>query len=145
MADPHVIVSRLSALDGYRAKLESFLQYSREDFLADEDVHQLAERNLHLACECMLDLAQHIVSDQGFRQPKDYKDMMAVLHEEGVLDHELAEELKGWMGFRNVLVHLYLEIDHGVDSHAIPAGLSQIRPRSFSGLGVRFPQCSVIG
>ena len=24
----------------------------------------------------------------------------------------LAKRLKGWMGFRNVLVHLYLEIDH---------------------------------
>ncbi len=40
--DQHVLASRLSALEGYRAKLASFRRFSREEFLADEDVHQLA-------------------------------------------------------------------------------------------------------
>ncbi len=34
------------------------------------------------------------------------------LHEEGLLEEELTARLKEWMGFRNVLVHLYLTIDH---------------------------------
>ncbi|MCP3962625.1 MAG: DUF86 domain-containing protein [bacterium] len=85
---------------------------SREEFVADEDSHLLAERLLHLSCECMLDLAQHMISDLGWRQPGDYKDTMQVLHEEGLLEEELTARLKEWMGFRNVLVHLYLTIDH---------------------------------
>lgn len=102
----------MSALEGYRARLESFRRLRREDFLADEDVHQLAARYLQLACECVLDLAQHVIADEGFRQPADYKDAIAVLREEGILDPELASRLQGWMGFRNVLVHLYLDLDH---------------------------------
>lgn len=126
MIDQHVIASRLSALEGYRAKLESFKRYSRADFLEDEDIRQLAARYLHLACESMLDISQHVVAQKGFRQPRDYKDVIEVLREEGILDHVLADRIKGWIGFRNVLVHLYLETDHGRSYDAIQHELGDL-------------------
>ena len=113
MVDQHVLSSRLSALDEYLAELRAFAHWSREEFLGDPHRHHLAERFLHLACECVLDIAQHVISDMGFRQPNDYKDSMEVLRQEGILSDDLARRLQAWMGFRNVLVHLYLEIDHG--------------------------------
>lgn len=116
----------MSALEGYRAKLESFRRFRREEFLADEDVHQLAARYLQLACECVLDLAQHVVAEAGFRQPRDYKDAIAILREEGILDGDLASRLQGWMGFRNVLVHLYLDIDHQRSWEAIQHELGDL-------------------
>lgn len=103
----------MSALDEYLTELKAFARWSREEYLEDPHRHHLAERFLHLACECLLDVAQHVISDMGFRQPNDYKDSMEVLRQQGILSDDLAERLKGWMGFRNVLVHLYLEIDHG--------------------------------
>lgn len=112
MVDQHVLTSRLSALERYRTKLESFQRYSRAKFLAEEDIHQLAARYLQLACECMLDVSQHVIADEGFRQPRDYKDAIEVLREEGVLDADLTRRIQGWMGFRNVLVHLYIDVDH---------------------------------
>lgn len=127
MVDQHVLVSRLSALEGYLAKLEAFARYSREEFLGDEDVHHLAERYLHLACECMLDVAQHVISDMGYRQPEGYRDTMDVLREEGLFDEDLTERLKGWIGFRNILVHLYVEIDHGVSYQAIAEELGDLK------------------
>ena len=114
MVDQDVLSSRLNALEGYLSELEGFARWSREDFLGDPHRHHLAERFLHLACESVLDMAQHVISDMGYRQPVDYRDTMEVLREEGVLDDALAERLKGWMGLRNVLVHLYLKIDHGL-------------------------------
>ena len=59
----------------------------------------------------MLDLAQHVISDLGWRQPEDNKDTMQVLHEGALFEERLAARLKDWMGFRNVLVRLYLTID----------------------------------
>lgn len=112
MVDQHVLFSRLNALEEYLVELRAFARWSREEFLNDPHRHHLAERFLHLACECVLDLAQHVISDSGYRQPKDYKDSMEVLREEGVLGDDLARRLKGWMGFRNILVHFYLDIDH---------------------------------
>jgi uncharacterized protein YutE (UPF0331/DUF86 family) len=126
VVDQSVLVSRLSTLEGYLAKLRTFSTFSRDDFLADEDVHHLAERYLHLACECVLDIAQHVISDMGYRQPEGYKDTMDVLRDEEILGDELADRLKGWMGFRNVLVHLYLEIDHRESYKAILEDLGDL-------------------
>ncbi len=119
MVDQHVLSSRLSALDEYLAELKAFARWSREEYLGDLHRHHLAERFLHLACESVLDMAQHVISDMGYRQPGDYRDSMVVLREEGILGDDLAERLKGWMGFRNVLVHLYLAIDHNLTYDAI--------------------------
>lgn len=113
MVDRHALSSRLDALEGYLAELRSFQSVNREDYIREPALHHLAERYLHLACESVLDIAHHVISDQGYRQAQSYRDAMDVLREEKLIDEGLAEKLKGWMGFRNVLVHLYLEIDHG--------------------------------
>lgn len=112
MVDQHVLLQRLSALEGYLVELRALANHPREVFLAKPHIYHLAERFLHLACECVLDISQHVIAGMGYRQTEGYKDAMDVLREEGVFDTALAETLKGWMGFRNVLVHLYLEIDH---------------------------------
>ena len=119
MVDPSVVTKRLGALEGYVDRLREFRTISREQFIAEPDVHHLAERYLHLACECVLDIAQHVVSDAGFRQPESYRDALAILDQEGILPTDLAERLQRWMGFRNILVHLYLEVDHGIVYRAI--------------------------
>jgi uncharacterized protein YutE (UPF0331/DUF86 family) len=127
VVDRDVLSSRLSALEGYLAELRPFCQRSREEFVREPALHHLAERFLHLACECVLDIAQHLISDQGYRQPANYKDAIEVLREEGVLDAGLAERLKRWMGFRNLLVHIYLEIDHGKSYDAIREDLGDLQ------------------
>lgn len=126
MVDRHALSSRFDALEGYLAELRSFQSVSREEFVRESAVHHLAERFLHLACESVLDIAQHVIADQGYRQAQSYKDTMDVLSEEGLIDRALAERLKGWMGFRNVLVHLYLTIDHGRSWDAIHDDLGDL-------------------
>jgi uncharacterized protein YutE (UPF0331/DUF86 family) len=81
---------------------------------------------LHLACECVLDIAQHVISDQGYRQPANYKDAMEILRQEGLLTADLGARLQRWMGLRNVLVHLYAEIDHGRTFDAIALDLGDL-------------------
>ena len=126
MVDRHALSSRLDALEGYLAELRSFQSVSREDFIREPALHHLAERYLHLACESVLDIAHHVISDQGYRQAQSYKEAMDVLREETLIDRDLADRLKGWMGFRNILVHLYLEIDHGRTYDAIRGDLGDL-------------------
>jgi uncharacterized protein YutE (UPF0331/DUF86 family) len=66
-----------------------------------------------------LDIAHHVIAAKGWRQPTGYKDAMVVLAEESLVSPELADRLQRWMGFRNALVHFYLNIDHGRSFDAI--------------------------
>lgn len=127
MVDQDALSSRLNALGCYLAELRPFSEYPREEFVKEPALHHLAERYLHLAAECVADIAHHVVAEQGFRQPETYKDAMEVLCEHDLLDQDLAERLKDWMGFRNVLVHLYLKIDHGRAYDAIVRDLGDLQ------------------
>jgi len=126
VVDRDALSSRLDALENYLTELRSFQSVSREDFVREPALHHLAERFLHLACESTLDIAQHVIADQGYRQAQSYKDSMDVLCDEGLIGRDLADRLKGWMGFRNVLVHLYLAIDHGRTYDAIRDDLGDL-------------------
>lgn len=113
MVDKDVLSSRLAALDGYLVELRSFLDVSREQFVEESAIHHLAERFVHLACEAILDIAHHVISDLALRQPATYRETMQVLGQAGLLEEDNAAKLADWMSLRNVLVHLYLKIDHG--------------------------------
>lgn len=66
------------------------------------------------AIEACVDAAQHVCSAQGWGPPADNGDAMRVLGRHGVLDPELADRLRRAVGFRNVLVHEYVEVDDDV-------------------------------
>jgi uncharacterized protein YutE (UPF0331/DUF86 family) len=126
VVDRDALSARLSALEGYLTELRTFRTRPREEFVREPALHHLAERFLQLACECVLDTAHHIVADQGYRQPTTNKDTIEVLREEGLLEDDLAGRLKVWMGFRNLLVHFYLDVDHGRSFDAIRDDLGDL-------------------
>ena len=65
MVDRDVLSTRLNALEGYLADLRPFAKRSRDEFVRESGLHHLAERLLHLACECVIDIAHHIIADEG--------------------------------------------------------------------------------
>ena len=95
-------------------------------FLADAAVYDLADRYLHLAAEAAIDLANHWIADARLRTPETNRDAFSVLEEAGEISSGLAERLRGWAGFRNVLVHQYANIDHRIAYRAIRDDLGDL-------------------
>lgn len=106
-----VIHERLKLLDDYTAKLRELAETSREEYLSNYLLRAAAERFLQLSIECCLDIGNHLIAQAGFRSPTDYRDIFAVLVEEGVLPRELLTRLMDMAGFRNLLVHGYAKLD----------------------------------
>ncbi len=126
MVDADVLRERLRALEAYVAALAAPRAMPRERFIADADAHDLAERRLHLAIECAIDTANHVIATEGLQVARTYRDSFAVLAEHGVIDAELAHRMGGWAGLRNVLVHLYLDVDHGLVHDAMTDELGDL-------------------
>ena len=56
-------------------------------------------------------LTGYIISIEGFEKPRDYYEAIMRLGEAGILPMDFAQILAPLAGFRNILVHDYLEID----------------------------------
>jgi uncharacterized protein YutE (UPF0331/DUF86 family) len=76
--------------------------------------------------EAVLDLANHWIADRALPTPDANRDTFTVLENAGELQPDLAERLRGWAGFRNVLVHEYLQIDHAIAYRAIREELDDL-------------------
>jgi uncharacterized protein YutE (UPF0331/DUF86 family) len=70
-----------------------------------------AEHRLTVAAQAVADVAAHIVVSEGYGAPDDYRSAVLLLGQRGVVSRELAERLADAVGLRNVLVHMYLEVD----------------------------------
>ena len=64
--------------------------------------------------EACVDIAQHICASEGWGPPNDNGDAVALVGRHGVIEGELAGEIRRAVGFRNVLVHEYVRVDDGV-------------------------------
>jgi uncharacterized protein YutE (UPF0331/DUF86 family) len=127
VVDSEILRRRVDALLDYTSRLEPFGAMDRERFIASRDDHHLAERYLHLAIESALDIANHLIAEAGLEAPDTYRDAFAILTRHGVLDDEHGKRLQSWAGMRNVLVHLYLDIDHGITWDTILNDLGDLR------------------
>ena len=111
MVDREVFDRRLGKLETLLRDLRGVAMVRRERFLSDRALQAQAERWLHLTTECLLDLAHHLIADRGWRTPDTYRQAARILREEGVITEEAASIMEGLAGLRNVLVHLYLDVD----------------------------------
>lgn len=126
MVDRAIFSRRLEALHGYLKKLKAFRDAEESEFVREPALHDLAERYLHRAVEACLDLANHRISEQALPTPDANRDVFTSLEQASEISPELAEKLRGWAGFRNVLVHEYLEIDHAIAYRAIQDELGDL-------------------
>ena len=67
--------------------------------------------NLQRACEACIDMANRMIRLRRLGYPKESKDSFAILQRAQVLDRQAAAALMAMVGFRNVAVHEYQELD----------------------------------
>jgi uncharacterized protein YutE (UPF0331/DUF86 family) len=133
VVDTDILRRRVEALLQYIQRLSRFAAIDRKSFVEDPDIHHLAERYLHLAIESALDIANHLIADAGLESPETYRDAFAILARHAVIESALGERMQLWAGYRNILVHAYLTIDHGIAWDAIASDLDDLR--QFAAIG----------
>lgn len=114
VVDKEKIEQRLVKLEQAMRKLKEIALQSWEQYNNSEALRDRAERNLQVAAQACIDIANHIIADRGYRTPQGYAESFSVLAEEGIISDRLADKMKMVAGFRNILVHDYLEIDNKI-------------------------------
>lgn len=97
------------------------------DVLADEPADAYARRYaVQSAAQACIDLANHVIASEGWRVPADYGEAFTVLAEHDVIPEDLADRLRALAGLRNLLVHLYDEIDDDRVAREARSGIGDI-------------------
>jgi len=110
LPDETVIRRRLAALRRALENLRRHAGRTAADLRADADLRWAIERGLQLCAQNTLDIATHLVAAAGLDAP-DYATAIDRLAELSILPAEFAVRFRQVAGFRNVLVHGYLEVD----------------------------------
>ncbi len=108
-----VVLERLRKLREVLANLKMVQQIPRQEFITSFRHYWLAERGLHLAAEAVFDVGNHILAGHFNVHPSDYEDVLTRLADQGVISAGLRESFQGLGGFRNILVHGYMDLDVG--------------------------------
>jgi uncharacterized protein YutE (UPF0331/DUF86 family) len=108
--DARIVQRHLVALDGALAQLRKHV--GRPLSLLETDLDELwaVERGLQIASQNALDVATHIAATSGKDVPS-YASAIDELASLGVIEAAFARRFRAIAGFRNVLVHGYLELD----------------------------------
>lgn len=111
MIDPTVLNSRIAKLREYLKILKELSKEKEEDFIQNYKIYGLAERYLQLAIECVLDIGNHLISRLDLKKPEIYQDILLILGKNEILPIEFSEKIAKMAGFRDILVHGYIDID----------------------------------
>ena len=114
MVKTEIVRRRLDQLSEYLEILNHYRAYSLEEFLADPERYGSAERFLQLAVEVILDVGNHIVADEQLGRVEKSRDVAALFLANGLIDDQLADKWLRMIGFRNILVHEYAELDRRI-------------------------------
>ena len=101
----------MDELSARLARLEPLRSKSKAEFDADPYLRDIVERNLEVSGQCVLDISHRLISLAGGPRPRDYYEAILRLGELAVLPPDFAAHLAPLAGFRNILVHAYLEVD----------------------------------
>lgn len=126
MVKREIVIFRLEKLKEYMKFLSSVKNIDKEKYINDPMIYGASERFLHLTIECVLDIANHLISDLNFRKPESNRDLFEILYENKLLKIDLKENLCNMASFRNILVHDYLKLDRGIVYEIIINNLKDI-------------------
>lgn len=114
MVDAATVRRRLRRLDAVVQQLRELGRVSRETFMEDGIRQAAAAWLLQTAIQIVLDIGSHLLADKGVTDWEEYRQIPRGLEKLGVLPDALAGRLEQAAGQRNILVHMYLDVDPGL-------------------------------
>lgn len=122
MVAQSVVSRKLTLLEAYSGYLETLAQHPADEFAASFLLVGAARYYLQVAIECCLDIGAHTLASDTSRRAEDYRSIIRLLAEEGILSAATASALEPAAALRNRLVHGYDRVDdamvHGMLSTA---------------------------
>jgi uncharacterized protein YutE (UPF0331/DUF86 family) len=112
MVDREAFLNHLNELQNSIENLKKLQkEISLDEFKKDRTKRNSVLHELQIAIQSCIDLGNHFISEKSLAKPETYKEIFDILKHNALIEDDIAEKMKELAGFRNVLVHMYLNID----------------------------------
>ncbi|BBO81344.1 hypothetical protein DSCO28_19100 [Desulfosarcina ovata subsp. sediminis] len=111
MVDKDLILAKVGSIQRHLNRINQKSNVDVGTFKSDMDRQESVMFNLQMAIQNCIDIAAHIVSEEGFGVPGSANEMFYMLEENGLIAHEVTEKMVKAVGLRNLMVHEYGRIN----------------------------------
>ncbi|MCK5096871.1 MAG: DUF86 domain-containing protein [Desulfobacteraceae bacterium] len=111
MLDKDIILAKAGSINKYLNRIKNVSNITLQAFLDDINTRDIILFNIQLAVQNCIDIAAHIVSEEGMGIPGSANEMFYLLEENKYINNSLTEKMVKAVGFRNLIVHEYGKLD----------------------------------
>lgn len=112
--DKDVIQKKIEGLIKCIQRIESQQINTLEDLEQSLDKQEIIILNLERAVQICIDIGNHILIDYKTQTPTTMSETFKLLFENNIISKENAENLSHAVGFRNIAVHQYQDLDNKI-------------------------------
>ena len=105
------IISHIRELSESLEDWRRYQSISIEELRMDRDKRNMVLHALLISIQSAIDIATYVIAENGLKKPSTYRETFEILEEAQIISEDLANDLSDLAGFRNVLVHIYWELD----------------------------------
>lgn len=109
-----VVFEKLESLRRCLVRIEAKCPDSVEGLINDLDLQDIITLNLTRSVQLCVDIGAHLIAHSELTPPRTMGATFDKLLQLGVVDIDTAERLKKSVGFRNLAVHGYEDIDFAI-------------------------------
>ncbi len=110
MADRDILLAKVGIVKRCLRRIKDITGLEPES-LIDITKQDAFVLNLQRAVQATIDLAAHVVASEGYGIPQDLKENFVLLREAGVIEPPLCRKMENMVGFRNIAVHEYQNLN----------------------------------
>lgn len=111
MVDRDLILAKAGSINRHCKRIADKSAVDVKAFEDDLDRQESVLFNLQMAIQNCIDIAAHIVSEEGYGIPGSANEMFYLLEENNILERALTEKMVSAVGLRNLIVHEYGKVD----------------------------------
>jgi len=111
LVDKDLILAKAGAIKRHCKRIADKSNVDIDIFRSDLDLQESVMFNMQMAIQNCIDIAAHVVSEEGYGVPGSSNEMFYMLEENNLIDRTLTEKMVKAVGLRNLIVHDYGKID----------------------------------
>ena len=108
---PDVVLNKIQTIERCLKRIREEYVGHEEHFETDYTKQDSVILNLERASQASIDIATHIVKTRNLGLPNSSRELFDMLLEAGIISEKSCRQMQGMVGFRNIAVHDYQNLN----------------------------------